>query len=845
MRLWALSILVALFLVACGSEEYPVAVTDFRLNNSDYVPGEVLVGRNAVAVTPAAIRGAATTALLPGAVETGRIQLGTSPVVSNVTKAQLTTPVTIIRYQLPTGMTVATALAELAGREELLFAEPNYRLRRALVPNDPYFEQQWGLLNTGQTLTGNKGTVTGTPGADIGATFAWETAVGDARIVVATIDSGLDDTHPDLAGNLWNNPGETGLDDQGQDRATNRVDDDGNGYIDDLHGWNFVARNNLPLDDDVDGHGSHVAGIIGATGDDGYGVTGINWAVRLMPLKFLDRFGNGDLFNAVAAYNYAVKNGAKVINASYTYPQSCSHVSPSDAEKLAIAVARDAGVLVVAAAGNFNCNNDIYAFYPGGHPLDNILSVAATDPLDRRAAAFSNYGRTTVDLGAPGLNIYSTIRQSLTGLDGRAGYNYMSGTSMAAPHVSGAAALLWGVHPELSYAEVRDALLLSVDQVPDLLGKVASNGRLNIAAALAFDFDQVAPTAPADLTIDNVAPGAVDLSWRDLSGNETAFVVERSAGAAYTQVGRVEANFTAFVDTAPPDAVQVAYQVKAVAGVTSSPYSNVASTFIPLNPPTGLGATIETTPGIRVYWRDESLREEGYTVERRHATEAEFAPIATLPVNGTWYVDTAVFKGETYIYRVKALHATLGDSDYSATMTVTLPTEQIAAQNNKGCFLATAAWGTPLATEIDSLRHFRDQILLDYALGRKFVSTYYRYSPPVAAIIARHDTLRTLVRFTLRPLVWLADRLVPVAAMQPFISPAPQVMIGFQPATSTDRINAILSGAGLRIIDRQKIADQPLLVVAIPPGQTFEEIKQRLTGYPEVDYVEPNNKVSR
>ena len=836
-----LSLMLLLFLACCGSDQQPSS-GDTLPSSANYRPGEILVG-----VTASPVQAAAVTTLLPGARETGRVELRSRETANAATASEANSANVILRYQLPEEMSVEEALAELEGRAGILFAEPNFLVHRAAVPNDPYFGQQWALQNSGQTLTGNKGTLTGTPGADIGATAAWEITTGDSSVVVAVIDSGIDYIHPDLAGNVWTNPGESGVDNQGRDKATNRVDDDGNGYIDDLHGWNFVAKNNLPRDDDVDGHGSHVGGIIGAAGDNQTGVSGINWHVSLMPLKFLNYLGDGDFFNAVAAYNYAADNGARVINASYTYPQDCSFTTASQSELAAISAARSAGVLVVAAAGNFNCNTDIYPFYPGGHPLDNILSVAATDPLDRLAAAFSNYGRTTVDLGAPGLNIYSTIRQALTGMDGQPGYDYMSGTSMAAPQVSGAAALLWSLHPELSYAEVRDALLLSVDQVPDLQGKVASNGRLNVAAALAFDFTQFAPAAPADLTIDRIVSGSVDLSWRDLSGNETAFVVERSEGGAFAQAGRVAADVTTFVDTDPPDAIQVAYRVKAVAGVASSPYSNVASSFIPLNPPTGLGAAIETTPSVRVYWRDESLREEGYALERRRTGEVGFMRIATLPVNGTWYLDTAVIRGEAYVYRVKALHATLGDSAYTPELEVSLPAEQSSSGGGGGCFIATAAWGTPLATEIDSLRRFRDQILLKHSLGEKLVSAYYRWSPPVAAFISQHDWLRALIRFALQPLVWLADQTTSATAMQLFTPepPAsrPQALVGFGGTTEGDRIDVILRGEGLIVKGRQEVAGKPLILVEIPPGKTLGEIQQRLARYPEVEYVEPNRKV--
>jgi subtilisin family serine protease len=838
-----LFLLILLGLTACGGVEDRQITAVPQTVSQDYVADEILVGQYLQNVRAAGLKAA----LLSGAEETGRISLEYAP--PNLSAAGVQGAVSpsgaidIIQLKLPVGMNVAQALVLLSSRSDILYAEPNYRVHRALVPNDPFFDQQWGLQNFGQTLAGDKGTISGIAGVDIAAAAAWEVGSGSSRMLVATIDSGIDYAHPDLAANIWHNPGESGLDGLGNDKAGNNIDDDGNGYIDDLYGWNFLADNRLPADDDVDGHGTHVAGIIGAVGDNALGVAGVNWSVQLMALKFLDRFGSGDLFNAVAAYNYAVKNGARIINASYTYPQSCSFTTPSLSERNAIDAARAAGVLVVAAAGNSGCNNDLYPFYPASHSLDNILSVAATDPRDNRAT-FSNTGANSVDLGAPGVNIYSTVRQALKGLDDQWGYNYMSGTSMAAPFVSGSAALLWSQHPELSYTEIREALLLTVDIIPALQGRVVSNGRLNIGRAMALDFGQPVPQAPTDLTIDQIVAGVVDLSWRDLSDNETAFVVERSAGGAYTIIGQGPADLAGYTDTTAPDAVQIAYRVKAVAGIQSSGYSNIAEQFIPLNSLQGLVGVVDAATGVYLLWTDTSVSEQAYLVERRAGNEASFSAYMTLPANTSSFTDSSVAAGGAYFYRVKALHATLGDSNYSNEVSVRMPSP---ASSDKRCFIATAAWGSPLTNELDSLRRFRDQVLLQSAWGQEFIAAYYRLSPPLAQEISQHEWLKALVRLALQPLIWLSNSVSPAAAMETR-APEPErlppaMIIGFVSGTTSERVADILAQEGLEPSANQLLAGKALILVEIPRAGTLEHWQQRLRQYPEVEYVEANNQV--
>ena len=291
------------------------------------------------------------------------------------------------------------AISYLNRTSHVAVAEPDYLVQISALPNDPSFGSLWGMDNTGQNG--------GTSNADINAPEAWNTSTGTKHTIVAVVDTGVDYLHPDLAANMWHNPRET---------AGNGRDDDGNGYRDDVYGWNFI--NNTPSVMDDNGHGTHVSGTIGAVGDNGIGVAGVNWNTQIMALKFLDKNGSGYLSNAVRAINYAVANGAKVINASF------GGGGYDSAMATAINNAKAHGVIVVAAAGNDGTNNDSRAEYPANYGGDNVVAVAATDRTDN-LASFSNYGRSTVDIAAPGVSIYSTLP------NGR--YGTYSGTSMAAP----------------------------------------------------------------------------------------------------------------------------------------------------------------------------------------------------------------------------------------------------------------------------------------------------------------------------------------------------------------------------------------------------------------------------
>jgi len=353
------------------------------------------------------------------------------------------------------GFDVNNAVTAYSKDSNVEYVEPNYLINISLIPNDPSFSNQWGLHNTGQNG--------GTPGSDIHAPEAWDVSKGSNSVIVAVIDTGISYNHPDLAANMWTNPGEI---------PGNGQDDDGNGYPDDFYGWNFITGKNNSMDDN--GHGTHCAGIIGAVGNNSIGVTGVNWNVKLMALKFLDSTGKGSTTNAINAINYAILMSAHVLSASW------GSTGYSQFLKDAIQASNNANQIFVAAAGNggsdgIGDNNDVTPFYPASYDLPNIIAVAATDNKDN-LASFSNYGKTSVDLGAPGVYILSTY------LNGQ--YAYADGTSMAAPFVSGVAALIKSFKPEMSNLEIKNGTLASVDQISSLQSKTVTNGRLNASKAL-------------------------------------------------------------------------------------------------------------------------------------------------------------------------------------------------------------------------------------------------------------------------------------------------------------------------------------------------------------------------
>jgi subtilisin family serine protease/subtilisin-like proprotein convertase family protein len=391
----------------------------------------------------------------------------------------------MVLLQTETGADPRTVEAWLRDNPHVAYAEPDAALAAEAIPNDGSFPELWGLHNTGQSG--------GTADADIDAPEAWDLTTGSADVVVAVIDTGLDYAHPDLAANVWTNPGEV---------PGNGIDDDGNGLVDDVHGFDFAHGDGDPMDDN--GHGTHVAGTIAAVGNNGQGITGVNWNGSVMALKFLDALGNGFTSSAVLSLNYVTMMRSQFgVNVRVTN-NSWGGGGYSQALYNAIQASGQAGMLFVAATGNEGIDADQQPHYPSTYDLPNVLAVAATDRHDG-LASFSNYGAASVDLAAPGVSIYSTLP------DG--GYGSYSGTSMATPHVSGVAALAWSAVPEESVEQVRSAILEGVDPVASLSGKVAAGGRLNARNMLGKLSLSVSASTPAHQSIVSSPPSSFTIQF--------------------------------------------------------------------------------------------------------------------------------------------------------------------------------------------------------------------------------------------------------------------------------------------------------------------------------------------
>jgi subtilisin family serine protease len=413
----------------------------------------------------------------------------------------------------------SNAIEALRARPDVVYAEPNFIRKAMATPNDPRYPEMWGLNNTGQssTFAGNPGTA----GNDIRAEQAWNITTGNRSVVVGVIDTGIDINHEDLKDNIWTNPAEV---------AGNGIDDDGNGFVDDIHGWDFVHNDATVFDytppnypppasytGDLDDHGTHVAGTIGATGNNATGVVGVNWQVSLMSLKFLGEEGAGSSSDLLNAFSYAKamrqlwesSGGTKganirVLNNSYGGDQF------SQSELDAIRALSDAGILFVVAAGNEGTFNDLFPVYPSNYISPNLISVAASSGGGARAF-FSNWGEATVNVTAPGEFILSTLPKNT--------YNFKNGTSMAAPHVSGSAALVCALSPNITMQKLRSVMMYSgritwgfLDVFP------ISTGRIVDASKALQSLSSTDVTPPGAINIvsffnDDNSPPGYSLSW--------------------------------------------------------------------------------------------------------------------------------------------------------------------------------------------------------------------------------------------------------------------------------------------------------------------------------------------
>jgi subtilisin family serine protease len=488
-------------------------------------------------------------------------------------------------------------------------------VHEAVVPNDPLCDstKMWGLYK-------------------IHASQAWDVQEGTAAVTVAVTDTGLDMAHVDIQAKVWSNPGETGLDSQGRDKRTNGVDDDHDGYVDDWRGWNFVTNSNDPTDDQ--GHGTHVSGTIAAGTDNGLGIAGVSWNSPVMPVKFLDSTGGGYASNGAAAIVYAADHGAKVIN--------CSWVGGwSSAVEDACTYAYNHGAVVAAAAGNSGVKS--MGLAPAN--CTNVITVAATDQNDARAT-FSNYG-PAVEVAAPGVSILS--------LYAGGGYAYMSGTSMATPHVSGLAALLFAQYPGWSPRAVMDRIIRTADPTGD---SSIGAGRINAYRALT---DTPAPPAPTGLAAVS-GDGLVDLSWNANNGPDIAGynVYEDGSKITTSPVAGTSRRVSGLANGRT-----YAFQITAVdsAGGESTRCATVTATPQETRPPaapawlTAVDTPSDAGGSIDLEWAAsaDTAAVTSYRVFRGTSTGSYGTPLSV--GNVLRYTDTSCTTGVTYFYRVAAVDA--------------------------------------------------------------------------------------------------------------------------------------------------------------------------------------------
>jgi subtilisin family serine protease len=546
-----------------------------------------------------------------------------------------------LHIRVPEAIGADNAASALALSPIVEYVEKNGIGYLLTTPNDTNFSRLWGLYNSGQSG--------GTQRADVHAPEAWDTIHDSPDVVVAVIDTGIDYNHPDLEDNIWHNPGECG-----NGKETNGVDDDLNGYIDDWRGWDFWNDDNAPMDDFATAyHGTHVAGIIGARGNNNVGVAGVTWDVQLMPLKIFNYEGETEYPDIVRAIDYATSNGAHISNNSYRLAGFSQSILD------AISRARTAGRLFIASAGNESSNNDSTPLYPASYNLDNILSVLSTND-DDGLSGFSNYGPSSVDIGAPGgedslqnvYNIYSTKYNQ--------DYQYLAGTSMAAPYVTGTAALGWAELPAMTYLQLKTRIIDRADLVAGLNNKCVANGRLN---AYRVVYDSAAPNVPDGLGPDWYSWKSVCLSWNDNSSDEIGFDVQRkkSGEQQFSTIATLNRNMIVHTDTAINGGT-IYYKIRAfnMAG-------DVTSDTLTTSPPTGAPAapsdlTAEDPTLVHhvvLNWQDNATNEQTFVIQRRPSGGGVWTNVATINPTLTSqyptmsYTDTQVNQGN-YYYRIKA-----------------------------------------------------------------------------------------------------------------------------------------------------------------------------------------------
>jgi len=513
--------------------------------------------------------------------------------------------------QLPHSLNAPSAVAAYRRLPEVMYAEPDFISHiNDTVPNDPSFNLQWDWKNTGQ--------LGGTPGDDVDAVKAWDLTTGSSNVAVGLLDTGVQidpHLHPDLAANIWSNTAEC--------NGVPGVDDDGDGYIDDCHGIDTINHDSDP-DDDF-GHGTHVAGTMGAVGNNGVGVTGMNWHVTIVPCKSHDNTGNGTNDSLIECLQFMQDwkaRGLNIVATNNSYGGCLEACDYSQSLYDAIKAQMGAGILYVAAAGNNASNNDTTPLYPTNYYLPNVIGVAATTNKDA-LAFFSDYGVHTVWLGAPGDQIYSTyttVTQDDT-------YAYLAGTSMASPHVAGLAALLEASNPSLDWRGIKNLMLAGGEVVSSLQGKTVTGRRMNAYGSLTCSNVPVfGPLRPLPSATGGTQPlSALNINCAAPAGGLTVTVTPGNKTFTLSDNGKL-------ADLAAGDGIYSALWTPCATGTYTFSYSNGSTDSATV---AGLVPCIQVRPPTGPPGSTTTVKGRGFSPNETVTITFDSTVVATATANGT------------------------------------------------------------------------------------------------------------------------------------------------------------------------------------------------------------------